>query len=127
MQLVLNFNDFVISIVFVVSDVDRQIIMFHVQNHCQVITRVVRNMDDLVTSDIDGFTAVIQDQMKNRVRMHDLRNVAFHLAGTSTQLGTAGDQQPSVQLHLDDPGNVQHCSALPCCHEASNEISHDAV
>jgi len=108
-QLVQNFNDFVISVGFVVFSVDRQIIRFQVQTHCIVITRVILNMDDLVTSDIDGFTVETQHLMKNRFRMHNLRNVTFHVGMNSNSIRNSWQ---STTISTATFGPSWRCSAL---------------
>jgi len=72
-----TFKDFLISIGFVASWVDRR--LFVLEDQCTVVATVVLYVDDLLIIANVGWIGQIKDQMKKRLRMHDLGSVSVYL------------------------------------------------
>jgi len=74
------FIDFVISMGFVASHVDRALLVLHNHDQDLVVAKVVLYVDDLLIIANEGLIWQIKDQMKKRFRMHDLGSVSFNLS-----------------------------------------------
>jgi len=76
-----TFKDFVISIGFVASRVDRGLFWLHdKEDHGIVVAAVVLYVDELLIIANEGLIGQIKDEMKKRFRMHDLGSVSFYLS-----------------------------------------------
>jgi len=74
-----TFKDFVISIGFVASRVDRALFVLHDKDQDIVVAADVLYGDDLLIIPNEGLIGQIKDQMKKRFPMHDLGSVSFYL------------------------------------------------
>ena len=74
-----TFQDFVISIGFVASRVDRGLFVLHDTDRGIVIAAVVLYVDDLLIIANKGLIGQINNGMKERFRMHDHGSVSFYL------------------------------------------------
>jgi hypothetical protein len=73
-------KDFVISIGFVASHVDRgQLVLHDKENYDIVIAAVILYVDDLLIIANEGLIGKFKDQKKKRFRMHNLGSVTFYL------------------------------------------------
>jgi hypothetical protein len=74
-----TFKDLVISIGLVTSCVDGGLLVLHDKNQDIVVAAVVLYVDDLLIIPIECLIGQIKDQMKQRIRMHDLGSVSSYL------------------------------------------------
>jgi len=72
-----TFKDFMISIGFLASHVDGG--LFVLDDQCTVVAAVILYVDDLLIIANEGLIGQINNQMKKRFWMHDLRSVSFYL------------------------------------------------
>ena len=70
-----TFMDFVISIAFVVSNVDGG--LFVIEDQGTVVAAVVLYVDDFHFIANEGMIGQITEQMKMRFRIHHIRSVSF--------------------------------------------------
>jgi len=73
-----TFKDFVISIGFVASCVDGGLFVLHNKDQ-DIVAAVVLYVDDLLIIANEGLIGQFKDQMKKRLRMHDIGSVSFNL------------------------------------------------
>ena len=73
-----TFTDFVISIGFVASRVDRGPFVLHNKDQ-DIVAAVILQVNDLLIIANEGLIGQIKDQMKKRFQMHDLGSVSFYL------------------------------------------------
>jgi hypothetical protein len=79
-HLVWHFKDFVISIGFVASRVDRGLFVLpDKEDHGIVVAAVVLYIDDLLITVHEGLIGKIQEKMKKRFRIYDFGSVSFDL------------------------------------------------
>jgi hypothetical protein len=74
-----TFKDFVISIGFEASHVDRGLFMLHDTHYSIVVAAVVLHIDDLLIIANESLIGQIKDQMKKRFPMDDHGSVSFNL------------------------------------------------
>jgi hypothetical protein len=74
-----TFKNFVISIGFEASRVDRGLFVLHDTHYGIVVAAVVLHIDDLLIISNQSLIGQIKDQMKKRFPMHDHGSVSFYL------------------------------------------------
>jgi hypothetical protein len=75
-----TFKDFVVSIGFVASRVDRGLFVLRGKEDYRIVcAAVVLYVEDLLIIANEGLIRHIKDRMKKRFRMHDLGSVSFYL------------------------------------------------
>jgi len=129
------FKDFVISIGFMASHIDRGLFVLHNKDQ-DIVVAVVLYVDDLLIIANESLIGQIRDQMKKRFRMHDLGSISFYLGMNiehNREHHTIDIHQHSyirtilAKFRMDEPRPVATLMAMKPDEEACNPTIYQSL